>query len=175
MDFLSIFFPTSYAYMERITTSETIDPIFLVKEKKRRFIHELYEIQCQIFQGVDINSFTSYIIRPGAVRPGSRSFVTTIKKRSAIMPSTCSKLGRTLPKSRRFSELKQDYSAPTGVNTPRFRLPLLNTADTSVFIPVERCTISGPWFIRRATIHYSETAMSYILHIGAKHPPISFV
>jgi len=74
MDILSIFFPKSYAYMERITTSETIDPIFLVKEKKRRFIHELYEIQCQIFQGVDINSFTSYIIRPGAVRTRVKIF-----------------------------------------------------------------------------------------------------
>lgn len=66
--------------MERISISETIDPNLLGKEEKGRFIRELYEVQCQIFQGVDINGFTSYIIRPDAVRTRVKIFRNDLQK-----------------------------------------------------------------------------------------------
>jgi hypothetical protein len=60
--------------MARIAISEIIDPNLLVKEEKERFIRELYEIQSQIFQGVDIKGFTSYILRPSAKRTRVKIF-----------------------------------------------------------------------------------------------------
>lgn len=51
-----------------ITTSETIDPARLGKEERDRFIRELYAVQCQIFEGVDEQGFSSYIFHPRAAR-----------------------------------------------------------------------------------------------------------
>jgi hypothetical protein len=60
--------------MERISISETIDPNLLGKEDKQSFIRELYEVQSQIFHGVDIKCFTSYILLPGAKRTRVKIF-----------------------------------------------------------------------------------------------------
>jgi len=60
--------------MEMITTSETIDPARLGKEERERFIRELYAVQCQIFEGVDEKSFSSYIFHPNAARTRIKIF-----------------------------------------------------------------------------------------------------
>ena len=60
--------------MEKIATSEAIDPCCLGKKGKRHFIHELYEVQCQIFQDFDINKFYNRILRPDAVRTRVKIF-----------------------------------------------------------------------------------------------------
>lgn len=65
-----------------IASSETIDPTCLGKGEKRCFIRELYEVQCKIFQGVDIKSFTNYIFRPDAVRTRVKIFRN--EKRQAV-------------------------------------------------------------------------------------------
>lgn len=61
-------------HLEIITTSETIDPSCLGKEEKKRLIRELYVVQQQIFQGVDMERFSSYILRPNAVRTKVKIF-----------------------------------------------------------------------------------------------------
>ena len=61
-------------HLEILTTSETIDPSSLGKEEKKRFIQELYLVQEQIFQGVDMERFSSYILRPNAVRTKVKIF-----------------------------------------------------------------------------------------------------
>ena len=78
--------------MEIITTSETVDPSRLGKEEKERFISELYGVQCQIFQDVDKESFSSDILRPNAVRTRVKIFRNDQqRKRSATMLSICSR------------------------------------------------------------------------------------
>ena len=60
--------------MEKIATSEIIDPGCLGKEEKRRFIRELYEVHRQIFQSADIIEFSNYILRPDALRTRVKIF-----------------------------------------------------------------------------------------------------
>ncbi|WP_373498925.1 hypothetical protein [Desulfococcus sp.] len=66
--------------MAFITKSEIIDPGRLGQEERRRFIQELYAVQCRIFEGVDLKSFTDYIFRPDAARTRVKIFRNDQKK-----------------------------------------------------------------------------------------------
>jgi hypothetical protein len=78
-------------------------------------------------------------------------------------------------KLERFLGLKLGYFAPTGANTPRFHSLLLNTADTSAFIPVGRFIILAHWFTHQAIILSFDIPKKCIPLTGAKHLRMSFV